>query len=595
MSVAPAQQSDRPIPRWAWLGLLAVIAFDVWLRAHTFGPIVRERLGVSLWPVTAAEGEPLDCDESAYAYIGRRLGHGDTMYRDLTENKPPLGYWLYALAVAIGGANELTVRVMPIPMVAATIVLVWWIALRLAGPGAACIAAFLYAVTSTDPYVFGNGANLEHAINLFAVASLALMVRALRGGGRWTIGAAGALVGAAALVKQVAIVHLIVYSICLMVRRLDSGRTFWRRLGDVGALGAGFGLAWALAVGILVAQGAGAEAFDDIVRYGGALATDTPADPHAPPFLVRWITGNADPRDGSLPWPFGPTHYYVWWGTGTWPLWVAAVPAVAWLLLGPSTGPRRLLAGWTLSAWVQVALPRLFWQHYYLLPLPGLAACVAVFLAVAGARARPSAWSKSPARALAWSLVALSLIGAILGTCVIQVRDYLLVEPEQLTARYKGGGQWVANRDLGREIGRRARGLPEPRLFVWGWQSPLFLYSGLDGVSPHFFADPLLKAYAQSDHPLIRPRIERIMRDLHARPPDLIFVGDPPFPALRTFLLENYRPASFLLKGRLVTISPDGLGLWVLKASYPQFQNPAESNALPRAPRAADSSPTSAR
>ena len=32
------------------------------------------------------------------------------MYRDLTENKPPLGYWLYTLAVALGGYNELTIR-----------------------------------------------------------------------------------------------------------------------------------------------------------------------------------------------------------------------------------------------------------------------------------------------------------------------------------------------------------------------------------------------------------------------------------------------------------------------------------------------------
>jgi len=33
----------------------------------------------------------------------------------------------------------------------------------------------------------------------------------------------------------------------------------------------------------------------------------------------------------------------------------------------------------------------------------------------------------------------------------------------------------------------------EPRLFVWGWQSPLFFYSGLDGTSRHFFADNLIK------------------------------------------------------------------------------------------------------
>ena len=47
------------------------------------------------------ESEPLDCDEAAYAYIGRRLVAGDVLYRDLTENKPPLGYGIYAAGVAV--------------------------------------------------------------------------------------------------------------------------------------------------------------------------------------------------------------------------------------------------------------------------------------------------------------------------------------------------------------------------------------------------------------------------------------------------------------------------------------------------------------
>ena len=55
------------------------------------------------------------------------------MYRDLTENKPPLGYWLYALAVLIGGYNELAIRLLPIPAVLLSIALVWWIGGRLAG------------------------------------------------------------------------------------------------------------------------------------------------------------------------------------------------------------------------------------------------------------------------------------------------------------------------------------------------------------------------------------------------------------------------------------------------------------------------------
>ena len=167
-----------PSPAWSKVVLLLILALDVWWRCHTIGPTVRDTLGFAPWPVVTGEAEPLDCDEAAYGYIGRKLAHGSVMYRDVSENKPPLGYWLYTLAVAIGGANELTIRLMPIPCVLATIVLVWWLGLRLRGPVAGCLAAFLYGLLSTDPYLYGNGANMEHFINFFAVGSLAAMVRA---------------------------------------------------------------------------------------------------------------------------------------------------------------------------------------------------------------------------------------------------------------------------------------------------------------------------------------------------------------------------------------------------------------------------------
>src|SRR4051812_9491691 len=162
--------------RWRWVGLAFLLALDVWWRLHTVGPTIRARWGLDLWPATRGQAEPLDCDESAYAYIGRRIVRGDVLYRDLTENKPPGGYWLYALAVAIGGADEWTVRLMPIPYVLATLGLVWWLALRLRGPGAAFVAGLTYALASTDPFLFGNGANMEHMLNFFSTAALALVV-----------------------------------------------------------------------------------------------------------------------------------------------------------------------------------------------------------------------------------------------------------------------------------------------------------------------------------------------------------------------------------------------------------------------------------
>lgn len=162
--------------RWSRLGLILLLIFDVWYRGHTFGPPLRDRLGITLWPAAVGASEPLDCDEAAYAYIGHRILRGDVMYRDLTENKPPLGYWLYTLAVAVGGYSELAVRLLPLPFVLTSIALVWWIGLRLGGRAAAFLAGGVYIVLSTDPYLFGNGSNLEHFMNCFAIGSLALLI-----------------------------------------------------------------------------------------------------------------------------------------------------------------------------------------------------------------------------------------------------------------------------------------------------------------------------------------------------------------------------------------------------------------------------------
>jgi 4-amino-4-deoxy-L-arabinose transferase-like glycosyltransferase len=557
--------------RWSASILILLLLADVWYRAHTFGPRVREALGVNLWPATLGETEPLDCDEAAYAYIGHRLLEGDVLYRDLTENKPPLGYWLYALAVAAGGYNELAIRIMPIPFVVATIVIVWWIGLRVGGPASACLAAWLYVLLSTDPYLFGNGANLEHFMIFFSVSALGLVIAGWNGRGRWCLVLAGVCLGAAILVKQVAVTQALVFVPFLLLRR--SGRNdSWRRSlaeggGDAIAFVLGVLAVMGSAAAVLVASGAGHPAFEDIVLYGRALATDTLADRVAPPPLVRWLTGNADP-EGRLPPPFGRTDYRVWWAGGSWPLWLVSVPALGWVLVGPkATAERRLLAAWTVAAWVEVVLPGLYWQHYYLLPIAGVANIVAVWLsdgfatlirgrAIGSEHALPrGGWSLPLA-----AVTVLLLSAASCATAYLQVRDYLLVAPEELTIRYKGGRQWVALRKLGRELARRASIWGHPHLYIWGWQSPLSVYAKLDGPTRHFFVDNLLRDQADRNHPLIQPRIEEIATALRSRPPELIFTGYPPFRALKAFLDERYLPS------RLAR------GLWIKREDYGAFE-----------------------
>ena len=472
------------------------------------------------------------------------------MYRDLTENKPPLGYWLYALGVKLGGYNELAIRLLPLPAILVTIALVWWLGMTLAGPLAACLAGVLYVLLSTDPYLFGNGSNMEHFMNLFSVASLAFLIFGWNRDRRWPFFAAGACLAAAALVKQVAILPGLVYAVALILRRdrsTDLNPRGWKsRSLDVFVFFSGLILSIGLAAVVLIWQGAGAAAYEDIMQYGRALATDTLPEPGAPSALVRWLTGNADPT-GKLPWPFGTTNYLVWWGTGSWPLWLAAVPSLVYLLVGPNTtASRRLVAAWTIAAFLQVVLPGLYWQHYYLLPTPGIAIVVGVVFAdclTALDVTRPKTDLEARRRLRRFPLAiagSLLLMLAIADTAAIQLSSYLFVPPQELTVRYKGGGQWVALRALGHELARRASVWPDPHLYIWGWQSPLHFYAKLDGVTRHFFVDNLLRDQAERNHPLIKPRIAEIMQSLRTRPPALIFVGYAPFPELRSFLHEHY-------------------------------------------------------
>jgi 4-amino-4-deoxy-L-arabinose transferase-like glycosyltransferase len=560
--------------------LSVLLPLDVWYRAHTFAPDLAERFGLRLWPAAVGVSEPLDCDEAAYAYIGHRLLQGDVMYRDLTENKPPLGYWLYELGVMAAGYNELSIRLLPIPAVLLTIMMVWWIGLRLVGSVAACVAAALFALLSTDPYVFGNGSNLEHFMNLFSVGSLGFLLLARRGNHRWMIIACGVCLGAAALVKQVAILPVLICAAALVLPlpgqddSADHHSAWRRRADDLLLLALGVALPVGLAAAILLIQGAGVAAYVDIMQYGRALATDTLPEPGAPSVLVRWLTGNADPS-GNLPWPFGSTTYLVWWGIGSWPLWLVAIPAAMSMLFAPSSSAdRRLVAAWTIAAAFQVALPGLYWQHYYLLPTPGIALCVAVALAdclAAFGSSAPRNGELTRPRPKRWAVVwlasaALMLTAAIAMALAIQVRGYLLVPPQELTVRYKGGGQWVALRSLGRELARRSILWSDPRLYIWGWQSPLHFYGKLDGITRHFFVDNLLRDQAERDHWLIQPRIAEITAALRSRPPTFIFVGYSPFPELRAFLRERYLPSG-------LTPAPGGLGLWVEQGRWSEFEH----------------------
>jgi 4-amino-4-deoxy-L-arabinose transferase-like glycosyltransferase len=529
------------LPLWSWVVLLGLLAFTVWWRGHTFGPAVRDRMdGLRAWPVLGIESEPLDCDEAAYAYMARRMNAGAVLYRDLVENKPPLGYWIYQAAVALGRADEWTIRVLPVPLAMATVLLVWWLGVRMQGPLAGCVAAAAYALLSCDPYTYGNAAQLELPMNLLQVAGLVCVVESMRRPRAWWWPVlAGLALGAAVLVRQVAVVPLVVLAGWLVTHPPGpEGPRRWTPARTMGVLGGALA-SGLVALGVLVAQGAGPAVWENVVEAGVALVRDTPSPERAPSGWIRWLTGNSDPRNGALPWPFGPTTYVTWWGSGAWPLWLLAAPAAV-LLLRSGVRAHRLVALSLATAWLQVVLPRQYWVHYYQLLAPPTALAVGVGAGWLAGLVRWSWIDRRPGRGLVAALGLVPCLAAVAATAGIQVRDYLLVPADEVGVRCKNGAQWVQLRELGRDIGRKARIFEDPGLLVWGWQSPLYFYSGLDAPSRHFFVNDLVRFRAGGGHPLVSRWTAELMADLRARGTPIIFTGYPPFPELRAFLEQGY-------------------------------------------------------
>ena len=167
------------------------------------------------------------------------------------------------------------------------------------------------------------------------------------------------------------------------------------------------------------------------------------------PLAVRLdeLTSSGGGREaGRSGWPRSPARFTCW-----------SHPA--------TSASRRLVAAWTIAAGLQVVLARPLLAALLSLPTPGIALVVATALAdclgaLIGASKPKGGASRRSARSIAGLLgAALILIVAIAATLVIQVRTYLLVPPQELTVRYKGGGQWVVLRALGQSSpGARASG-----------------------------------------------------------------------------------------------------------------------------------------
>jgi hypothetical protein len=166
----------------AWAGLTLVLLVTVAIRLR-------------LAPM------PLERDEGEYAYIGSLLLKGVPPFDGAYTMKLPGTAAAYALALALFGHTPTGVHIGLLIANAASIVLVFLLGRLLFGVRSGVVAAAWFAAASLSPVVLGLNGHATQFVTPLALGGFYLLAARGRPGVA-RVAAAGALLGAAALMKQ---------------------------------------------------------------------------------------------------------------------------------------------------------------------------------------------------------------------------------------------------------------------------------------------------------------------------------------------------------------------------------------------------------
>jgi 4-amino-4-deoxy-L-arabinose transferase-like glycosyltransferase len=196
-------------------------------------------------------------DEGVFAATAQRLLDGEALYTGAWDNKPPLIFLVYAVVLAVAGPSMAALRLVGILVTVGTALAVLAIGRRTGGEAVGWLAALLYAVLASLPFVEGSLLLTEHLMVMPAAIAVLLVLSATESDARTRdarLLAAGALFGIAFLGKQVAALDAAAAGLWLLCLRP-------RPLRDAALLTAGWLVLIAVASFALAASGALPEAW----------------------------------------------------------------------------------------------------------------------------------------------------------------------------------------------------------------------------------------------------------------------------------------------------------------------------------------------
>lgn len=333
---------------------------------------------------------PITLDQAVYNVVGNELLHGQRLYVDIWDHKPPLVHVLYAAFAMFFGLSPLTILVPAIICSLITLLGVYR-ATRLAGfeSDAGCWAAIYWTAVSLFPGL-QLPTNTEALINACVVWILVIFLRFASDRMPWRYALlAGILLAAACLFKQIAIFPFL----CAVPVYLLAGQRGWLslagRLSRVLLMLFCVAAAWLCVMGAFWAQGHFKDFWDAVMVYnraysGSLVANVLSARKHDWAILLLMMV--------MMP-----------------PLLVIAMARMsAWR--GP-IAPFQMLLGFAVGTAVAVAAPGKWYAHYFQLwsPLVAISAgCAGGLLALLSGT--PRRWL--PHGLLVLPLVPLLVLGA---------------------------------------------------------------------------------------------------------------------------------------------------------------------------------------
>jgi 4-amino-4-deoxy-L-arabinose transferase-like glycosyltransferase len=439
-------------------------------------------------------GAPLERDEGEYAYAGQLILQGIPPYELAYNMKFPGTYYAYAALMAVFGESAWGIRIGLLVWHLATVTVLFLLARRLAGTLAASMGAAFFALLALDRWSMGVFAHATHFVLLPALGALLAVQYAMTSGRRASFIAAGALAGAAVIMKQQAFVFaLLVAALTVWSAReaaANRGRIAVQRLATVAL---GMAAPFALLVLVLALEGVLGRFWFWTFEYAAAYVAQTPWSAADDMFTLAWS--------------------YI--TRANWMIWYAGLAGVLLLwTTGWRTDARVFLTAWLAAALLSIAPGLYFRPHYFILLMPVAAVFAGVLTstlsAVAARRLGPGA---SP-------VVAVAVVGLLGASYVANESGYLFRDDDAalMNAVYESN-PFAEAVDIGRYI--KEHSAADDRIAVLGSEPEIYFYADRKSATGYIYTYALMER-----QPFAASMQEEMIREIEAaKPAFLVFVG----------------------------------------------------------------------